>query len=449
MNNCKTGVWTADGGDGMGSIIGGSEMNSITKIKSRHLVLALLFVATTINSIDRSLIGLLKPTLSHQLGWTAEDYASIVFWFNTAYAISYLGLGRIIDWIGVRLGFAGAVLLWSVGAALHGLVSTVTGFASMRFVLGLGEGGYLPGCIKTTRLWFPGDERGFSSGVFNAGVTLGALLTPAVMPFLVIALGWRATFIISGLAGLVWLVPWMLYYRDPHLHPGLDPAEHALITAGDPQPQPQTSWRELLSWRATWAYTAIQFLTSPVWWFYLFWMPDFLNSAHGINLARLGPPLVSVYVIAMLGSLFGGTVSSRMIKGGMQPLKARKLTMLICLIGVFPVVFAGTVQGLWAATLLVGLAAAGHQGWAANMFTLPGDVAPQSAVGALAGFGGAIGAVGGMFVAKLVGFVLTVTHNSYTLLFMLVPAAYVLAILLLQILLSSPAAFPKSVLSLA
>lgn len=415
------------------------------KIKSRHLVLALLFVATTINSVDRSLIGLLKPTLAHELGWTPKDYANIVSWFNFAYALSYVGLGRVIDVIGVRLGFSGAVAVWSIGGALNGLVSSVAGFSGMRFLLGLGEGGYLPGCIKTTRLWFPRHERGFASGVFNAGVTLGAMLTPALIPPLVLAFGWRVSFLITGAAGLIWLVPWLIYYRDPQQHPGVDAAELALITAGDPPAQPRPGWGSILRWRATWAYAAIQFLTSPVWWFYLFWMPDFLNSAHGIDLKHIGLPLITVYLMAMMGSLFGGTVSSRLIAGGMQPLKARKIAMAICILGVFPVVMAGRAEGLWAATLLVGLAAAGHQGWAANMFTLPGDVAPPAAVGAVAGFGGAIGAVGGIYVSQLVGAVLTATHNSYTLLFTLVPIAYVLAFALLHLLLPSPAAFPEGV----
>ncbi len=403
--------------------------------RTRWVILGLLFFATTINYIDRQVIGILKPTISKDLGWNDLDYANIVFFFQMAYAIGYLGFGRIVDLLGVRRGYGAAVLLWSVAAAAHGLARSAFGFAVARFGLGLGEGGNFPACIKAVRAWFPASERALATGIFNAGTNVGALVTPLIVPWITLSFGWATTFYVTGALGLIWLLAWMLFYHEPEQHPSVSSAELAYIQR-DPAP-PATApmpYRRLFAQRATWAYAAVQFLTSPVWWFYLFWLPDFLHRSHGLDLAQMGPPLVVIYLLTDVGSIAGGWLSSRMIARGMAVLTARKLTMLICAICIVPIVFAAQVQGLWQATLLVALAASAHQAWAANMFTLPADTMPRSAVSSVSGIGGAVGAVGGMFVAQLAGAVLQST-GSYVILFWLVPAAYFLALLVFQIML--------------
>jgi MFS transporter, ACS family, hexuronate transporter len=402
--------------------------------RTRWGILALLFFATTINYIDRQVIGILKPTLSGELGWTDIDYANIVFFFQLAYALGYVGMGRLVDLIGVRRGYALAVLLWSAAAAAHGLARSVSGFAVTRFALGIGEAANFPACIKAVRNWFPAQERALATGIFNAGTNVGALVTPFLVPWLTLSYGWPMAFYVTGALGLLWLLAWWALYHNPEDHPRLSPAERAYIQQAPEPPAAKVPYRELLTHRATWAYAAVQFLTSPVWWFYLFWLPDFLNRAHGLDLVTLGPPLVVIYLMTDVGSIAGGWFSSKLVARGMGVLQARKLTMLICAVCILPVVFAAQVQSLWAATLLVGLAASAHQAWAANMFTLPSDTMPRHAVGSVAGLGGMLGAVGGMGVAQLAGYVLQTT-GSYVALFAMVPGAYFLALLLLQLLL--------------
>ena len=402
--------------------------------RTRWVMLGLLFFATTINYVDRQVIGILKPTLSHDLGWNDLDYANIVFWFQLAYAIGYIGVGRIVDLIGVRRGYGLAVLVWSIAAAAHGLARSAFGFGVARFALGIGEGGNFPACIKAVRAWFPASERALAAGIFNAGTNVGALITPFLVPWLTLTYGWPVAFYVTGALGLAWLVAWWALYRNPEEHGRVSAAELAYIRR---DPEPQTApmpYRVLLRQRATWAYAAVQFLTSPVWWFYLFWLPDFLHRSHGLDLAALGPPLVVIYLLTDVGSILGGWLSSVLIARGVAVLAARKLTMFVCAVCIVPIVFAPQVEGLWSATLLVALAASAHQAWAANMFTLPSDTMPRSAVSSMAGFGGAIGALGGMGIAQLAGSVLQAT-GSYAVLFGMVPGAYFLALLLLHLLL--------------
>jgi len=402
--------------------------------RTRFVVLGLLFFATTINYVDRQVIGILKPTLSSELGWNDIDYANIVFYFQLAYALGYIGLGRIIDLIGVRRGYGLAVLLWSVAAAAHGLARSALGFGVARFALGLGEGGNFPACISAVRAWFPVRERALAAGIFNAGTNVGALVTPFLVPWLTLAYGWPVAFYVTGAAGLIWLLAWSALYRSPEAHRGLAAAERAYIEQDAEPPAAPMPYRAVLRQRATWAYAAVQFLSSPVWWFYLFWLPDFLHRTHGLDLAALGPPLVVIYLLTDVGSVAGGWLSSALIGRGVPVLAARKLTMLVCAVCIIPIVFAPQVASLWGATLLVALAASAHQAWAANMFTLPSDTMPRAAVSSVAGFGGMVGALGGMGIAKLAGAVLQAT-GSYVILFLLVPCAYFLALVLLQLLL--------------
>jgi ACS family hexuronate transporter-like MFS transporter len=402
--------------------------------RTRWMILALLFFATTINYVDRQVIGILKPTLSRDLGWNDIDYANIVFYFQLAYAIGYIGGGRLMDLIGVRRGYGLAVAVWSIAAALHGVARSAFGFGVARFALGLGEGGNFPACIKAVRVWFPAGERALAAGIFNAGTNVGALVTPFLVPWLTLSYGWPVAFYVTGGLGLVWLAAWLAFYRSPEEHSSVTGTELAYIQSDRADDGPAMPYREVLRHRATWAYAAVQFLTSPVWWFYLFWLPDFLHRSHGLDLAALGPPLVVIYLLTDVGSVFGGWLSSALIRRGMAVLTARKLAMLICAACVIPIVFAPRVEGLWPATLLVALAASAHQAWAANMFTLPSDTMPRSAVSSMAGFGGMVGALGGMGIAQLAGAVLQAT-GSYVVLFGMVPGAYFLALLLLQILL--------------
>ena len=417
---------------------------SRTAGRTRWILLGLLFLATTINYVDRQVIGILKPTLSRELGWSDIDYGNIVFVFQMAYAIGYLAMGRITDLLGTKRGYSLSVLVWSVAAACHGAAQSVAGFGLARFALGLGEGGSLPACIKAVRAWFPPQERALASGVFNAGSNVGALATPLFVPWLTLAYGWQVTFAVTGAAGLVWLLAWAALYHEPSARSPLPPAggvriEGAPAGAGRGTQPVALPFRAVLRHRATWAYAAVQGLTSPVWWFYLFWLPDFLNRSHGLDLARIGPPLIVIYLMADVGSILGGWFSSRLVSRGMDVLAARKLAMLVCALFIVPVVFAAKVEGLWTATLLVGLAASAHQGWAANMFTLPSDTMPGAAVSSMAGIGGAVGAVGGMFVAQVAGHVLAATGN-YVSLFVMVPCCYAVALLLLHLILPHGAA---------
>jgi MFS transporter, ACS family, hexuronate transporter len=402
---------------------------------TRWLVCALLFFGCTINYIDRQVVGILKPTLSQELGWSELDYANIVFWFQVAYAIGYIGMGRFVDWVGVRLGYGIAVFVWSAAAMAHGLVRSVSGFATARFVLGIAEAGNFPSCFKAVRNWFPPKDRALATGIFNAGTNVGALAAPIVVPWLTLAYGWPAAFYVTGAIGMLWVIAWAAFYRNPEEHPRVSAGELAYIRSGEDEGHTAPlSYRELLRYRATWAYAAVQFLTSPVWWFYLFWLPDFLNKTHGLDLASLGPPLIVIYLMTDVGSVAGGWLSSMLIRRGMGVLKARKLAMLICALFVLPVFLAAQVESLWAATLLVGLAASAHQAWGANMFTLPADTMPRNAVGSMAGIGGMLGAIGGMFMAGFAGYILQTT-GSYIILFAIIPSAYFLALLLLQLLL--------------
>lgn len=387
----------------------------------RWTICGLLFAVTTINYMDRQVIGILKPVLAQSLGWSEIDYGHIVFFFQLAYAAGYAGMGRFMDLVGVRFGLAVAVAVWSVAAAAHGLMRTPAGFAAARFALGIGEGGNFPAAIKTVAAWFPVEERALATGLFNAGSNVGALITPIVVPWLTVAFGWRTAFYATGLVGFVWLAAWLALYRRPPVAAG--PAGPARVP-----------WLALFRYRGTWAFVVGTFLTSPVWWFYLFWVPDFLHKAHGLNLTALGPPLVAIYLMTDVGSIGGGWLSSALIARGVAVLRARKLALLVCALLVVPIFAAPRVDSLWLATLLIGLAASAHQGFSANLFTVVSDTMPAAAVSSVVGLGGMAGAIGGMGVAEAAGLVLQAT-GSYVILFTCAAGAYLLAILLMHLIL--------------
>ncbi|MBV8401157.1 MAG: MFS transporter [Acetobacteraceae bacterium] len=400
----------------------------------RWLICALLFAITTINYMDRQVIGVLKPVIQKDIGFSEIDYGNIVFFFQLAYAAGYVGMGCFVDWVGVRIGLAVAVVIWSLSAAAHGLAASVAGFAAARFALGIGEGGNFPACIKTVATWFPVRDRAFATGVFNSGSNVGALITPIAVPWLTLVWGWPTAFYVTGLIGFVWLVFWLAMYRQPEEHPKLSAEELAYIKHDPEIPTKKVPWLQLLRYRGTWAFVVGTFLTSPVWWFYLFWVPDFLYKTHGLNLTNLGPPLVVIYLMTDVGSIAGGWLSSALIKRGFGVLTARKLTLLVCALCVLPVFLAPRVADLWLATIIIGLAASAHQGFSANLFTVVSDTMPRDSVSSVVGLGGMAGAIGGMFVAQAAGYVLQYT-GSYVPLFTAAAGAYLLAILLMHLIL--------------
>lgn len=401
--------------------------------KYRWVVVGLLFLAMVVNYVDRQTLGLLKPALTEEFGWSETDYADLVFWFQAAYAIAYLTWGRVMDRMGARFGFGLAYLIWHVGHIATAAATSFGGFVAARVLLGLGEGGGFPGGIKAVTEWFPKKERALATGLFNAGTNIGAIVTPLVVPAIVLAWGWQAAFIVTGLAGLIWLPIWLLVYRRPREHPRVSPGELAYIEQDPPDTVEKVAWTTLLRHRETWAYAIGKFLIDPVWWMFLFWLPDFLGKRYGLDLKTFGPPLVAIYLLSDVGSVGGGWLSSRFMHMGWSINRARKVTMLICALLALPVAFAAFASNLWVAVLIIGVATAAHQGFSANLYTLPSDVFPRSAVASVVGIGGMLGAVGGMVFSKYVGFILE-RIGTYTPIFVIAATAYLLALLVVHLL---------------
>jgi ACS family hexuronate transporter-like MFS transporter len=425
------------------------------KGRYRWVICALLFFATTINYVDRQIIGILKPTLQDQFAWSERDYAAIIFTFQLAYAIGLVVAGRVMDRLGTKRGFQAAIVLWSVAAMLHAvahlfpwlrlptilidppsfvlLTGAAAGFALARFLLGLGEAGNFPASIKTVAEWFPKKERAFATGIFNSGTNVGALLTPLIVPWVALNYGWEWAFLITGITGFAWLIWWNVAYSPPESHPKLSPEELAYIRSDPTEAMTPVAWSTLLRYRQTWAFALGKFLTDPIWWLYLFWIPDFLGRNYGLDLKNIGLPIVVIYLIADVGSIGGGWLSSKLIASGWSVNAARKLTMLVCALAVVPIMFAAQASNLWVAVLLVSLAAAAHQGWSANLFTLTSDVYPRRAVGSVVGIGGMAGAIGGMVISLVVGEVLERT-GSYVPVFFMAGTAYLVALLVIHML---------------
>ena len=411
----------------------------------RWVICALLFLAITINYVDRLIFGVLKPVLEVEFGWSESDYANIVVAFQGAYAIGLLLVGRMIDRIGARWGLGLAIGVWSLAAAAHAGAGSVIQFAMARFALGVGESAGFPGAVKAVSEWFPKRERALATGIFNAGSNVGALLTPILVPILVLAFGWRAAFIVTGLSGLVLMALWFLVYRRPREHPRVTPAELAHIES-DPLDAPgKVSWAQALKRREAWAFIIGKFLTDPVWWLFLFWLPDFFGKTYDLNLLTFGPPLVAVYLLADVGSVGGGWLSSRLIHRGWSVNRGRKTAMLVCALCVTPISIAVFADNLIAAVAVIGLAAAAHQGWSANLFTLVSDTFPRHAVATVVGMGGFAGAVGGMFIAKVAGWTLEAT-GSYVPLLAFASVTYLIALGVIHLLTPQlkPAALPAA-----
>lgn len=395
-------------------------------IPYRWVICALLFIATTCNYVDRQILGILAPTLQREIGWSELEYGYIVTAFQAAYAIGLLGCGWFIDKVGTKWGLSLAVALWSIACAAHGLASSVTHFAIARFGLGLAEAGNFPASIKSVAEWFPKRERAFAIGIFNSGSNVGAILTPLLVPVLVVSWGWQGAFFVTGGLGLIWVILAAFFFHTPESSPYVSASERSLIISEREPPLAGRGWGHVIKMRGTWGFAAAKFLTDPIWWFYLYWAPKYFTSQFGVELAGLAAPLVFVYLMADVGSIGGGWWSARLMKRGMTAARARTRVMLWCAISVLVVVFASTASSLWVATGLLGVATAAHQAWSANLFATVSDRFPRESVGSVVGFGGMMGAIGGMCIATLTGFILEHT-GSYVILFCICSSAYLVA----------------------
>ena len=403
----------------------------------RWIVVGLLFFATTINYIDRQVIGLLKPFIEKDLQWTEADYGYIVTAFQVAYAAGLLLSGRLLDTLGVRIGYTLAIIVWSVGAVLHAAVHSVVGFGVVRAVLGLGEAANFPAAVKTVAEWFPKKERALATGIFNSGSNVGAIVAPIIVVGITLSLSWKWAFIITGLLGFVWIVLWLLIYQPPEKHSRVSAKELRYILSDDEptsdSPEGQgITWRSLFRYRQTYAICLTRLLTDWVWWFFLFWAPDFLNKTQHIDLKSTVVPIIIIYTLASVGGIFGGALSSQLIKAGKSVDFSRKTAILICATLVLPLMFATEVQNLWIVVIIIGFATAAHQGWASNIFTIVSDIYPKRAVGTMVGLSGFTGAIGGAFAASFVGLVLEIS-GSYTLIFVIASSMYLLAWAVLKI----------------
>ena len=397
----------------------------------RWLICGLLFFAATVNYMDRQVIGLLKPMLQVQLGWTEIDYSNIVLAFQLAYGVGLLFVGKLIDWLGTRIGFSLCVFVWSLAAMSHAAARSVFQFAVARFSLGLGESGSFPASIKAVAEWFPKRERALATGLFNSGTNVGALTAPLLVPWITYRFGWRMAFIGTGSLDMLWIVAWLLLYHRPEETKGLSPAELAYIHSDPPEVVAKVPLRTVIKVRQAWAIAVGKFFTDPIWWVYLFWMPDFLSRNLKLNLRAMALPLIVIYTGASIGSVGGGWLSSSLLKRGWSVNASRKTAMLACALAVTPIMLAARTTNAWLAVALIALAAGAHQGWSANIFTLASDMFPRGAVGSVVGFASMAGAVGGMLVAKVVGYTLQRT-GSYVPVFIMAGLAYLVALAFVQ-----------------
>jgi len=415
----------------------------------RWVICALIFFATTVNYIDRQVISLLKSTLTKDFRWNDADYANIEIAFKIAYSIGLLYSGRLIDRLGTKMGYFFATFLWSASAILHAAVNSTFGFIAVRSALGISEAGNFPAAIKTVAEWFPKKERALATGIFNSGTCIGAIIAPLTVPFIVATWGWRWAFVITGSIGFIWLALWLMFYEIPARQKRLSKEEldyinsdkDELVEATDVNPT--IPWAKLLRYRQTWAFSIGKFLTDPIWWFYLFWLPDFLESEYGLKGEAIAIPVALVYTIAGIGSIYGGYLPKSLIERGWAVFKARKTSMLIYAFAVVPIIFAQVLGQLnmWLAVMIIGLAAAAHQAWSANIFTTVSDMFPKKAVGSVTGLGGMFGSVGSVFLSLFVQKNMFVHYRAihhieiaYYIMFAVCGGAYLLAWIIMHIL---------------
>jgi ACS family hexuronate transporter-like MFS transporter len=412
-----------------------------TKTKNyRWAVVVLLFFATTINYLDRQVIGLLKPTLEVQFNWTETDYSHIVMAFSTAYAVGLLAFGGFIDKIGTKLGYTISLIVWSVAAMLHAIVKTTFGFGVVRAALGLGESGNFPAAIKVVAEWFPKRERALATGIFNSGANIGAVVAPVMVPWILGIYGWQMAFIITGAIGFIWLIFWWFIYEVPARHKKISKEEFEFIhsdnveTAGESEVPPvKIKWIKLFGIRQTWAFVVGKLLTDPIWYFFLFWLPSYFSTTFNLDLKKPSLPLVLVYTATTVGSIGGGYLSSWFIKRGMPVFKARKTAMFLFALCVLPIFGARYATNIWQAVGLISLAAAAHQAWSANIFTTASDMFPKQAISSVVGIGGMAGSVGGIFFPLLIGVILETYKEAgnltagYNIIFTMCACSYLLA----------------------
>jgi len=415
-------------------------MSETTKIGNyRWTICALIFFATTVNYLDRQVIGILKPMLESDLGIGEKEYASIIMAFQLLYAFGMVVAGRLIDKFGTKIGYGVAVIFWSIAAMGHALARGALSFGFWRGLLGISEAGNFPAAIKTVAEWFPKKERALATGIFNSGTNVGAIVAPIAVPAIVLAWGWQMAFILTGAVGFIWIIFWLIFYEIPEKQRRLKAAELAYINSDIDEQQESVEkipWLKLLKYRQTWLFFIGKGLTDPVWWFYLFWIPGWLADVRGtgLDVKSFGLPLAFIYTATTVGSIGGGWLSSFMIKKGMTPFKARKFTMLIFACLVIPIVFAsGPNISTWGAVFLIALAASSHQAWSANIFTTVSDAFPKRAVSSVTGIGGFAGAIGGAFISYIAGAVLSFykkaghIETGYVVMFSIAASAYVVA----------------------
>ncbi len=410
----------------------------------RWVVCALLFFATTINYVDRQILGYLKPTLEVEFNWTESDYANIVMVFAACYALGYIVFGNFIDRIGSKLGYTISITVWSIAAVAHAFVKSTFGFGAVRAILGLGEGGNFPAAVKATAEWFPKKERALATGIFNSGTSIGAVIAPILIPWLLGSYGWQTAFLITGAIGFVWLVFWILFYEIPTRHKKLSKEEFAYIHSdneaeitGNEKP---IKWITLLRLKQTWVFIVGKFLTDPIWWFYLFWLPSYFATTFALDLKKPSLQLVAIYTATTFGSIGGGYLSSWLIKKGWAPFKARKTALLIAAFVVLPIIFAQFATNVWTAVAIISISTAAHQAWSSNIFTIVSDMFPKRAVSSVVGIGGMVGSLGSTFFPLLVGALLDFYKNQgnigagYNILFVICGLAYIIAWLIIHLL---------------
>lgn len=406
---------------------------STTATRFRWLICGLLFLATVINYLDRSVLGVLAATLQKEIGWTDTQYGDINAAFQLAYGVGFVVLGWLVDRTGTRIGYAVSLIFWSLAAAAHALARSAFGFGVARFFLGFGEAGNFPSAIKAVAEWFPRKERAFATGIFISGTTIGAVLAPLVVPWLTLHWGWQSAFTVTGIAGLAWVALWWPLYRKPQEHPRVNAAELAHIESDQDETIGRLKWSAVVPHRQTWAIALVKFLTDPIWWFYLFWAGKFIQDKFKVDLKHIGLPLICIYLLADLGSVIGGWFSSHLMKRGWSAITARKAAMLACAICVLPVIYVPITDHQWTAVFLIGLAAACHQGFAANVFTLASDMFPRPAVGSVVGLSGMAGALGGFLFQLGVGRVKDLT-GSYLVPFAIAGTIYLVSVGLMHLL---------------
>ncbi|UKJ07444.1 MFS transporter [Solitalea lacus] len=422
-------------------------MNQSIVNQYRWRIAGLLFFATTINYLDRQVIGLLKPVLEKEFQWTETNYANIVMAFTAMYAIGLLGFGRLVDKIGSKLGYFISVAAWSIAAIGHAFVKTTFGFGFFRAALGLAEAGNFPAAIKSVTEWFPKKERALATGIFNSGANIGVIVAQAFVPLITFHYGWQQAFVWTGATGIIWLILWWKYYEIPTRHKKISQTEYDyihcdadLVSETKHDSSASISWFQLLKVRQTWAFVTGKFLTDPIWWFFLFWLPSFFVSKFSLNLKSLGLPGIAVYTAACIGSIGGGWLSGHLIKKGWPVFKARKTAMLSFAFMVVPIFFIQYVNNLWIAVGLISLAAAAHQAWSANIFTTASDMFPKQAISSVVGIGGMAGAVGGILFPLFIGFLLDHykaignVMAGYNIIFSICGSAYLLAWIIMHFL---------------